>query len=652
MPIADLQIILRVYLISFLLQLISFPITKRIFSKLPDVGYPLSRLVTTLMAALIIWELANLGLPINSNLGLWITTLGLISINLWLMFKDGGIKSLMISREELKLVVIEEYLFLVGLLGIALIRGFLPNIDNLEKFMDFGFVNRYLLSPTLPATDMWQAGKSINYYSFGHYWSSIVIRYFGTSASVGYNLVLSFIAGLSLSIAFSVSYFLSGAKKQMAGMVGGLVGAFTTVLAGNTHVAWYIINNRGLMNYWYADATRFIHNTIHEFPGYSFVVADLHGHLIDLPMVLAFILIILHWINSRKLLDEVMMGILFGVMMMTNTWDVAVYGLLLIISGLIMVIHQPSNLIRLIKTAGVMLLFMVITALPWFMSFQSISSGIKMVSERSPLWQLAVLWTGGLIVSFIAVLTEKRGKQGVSIWSLAICIVLLIIIPELVYAKDIYPDHPRANTMFKLTYQASIMIGLLAGSVLGKLFDSERKLFWWWRWPAIIITGIFFIGTMIFPVVAFPNFYDNFKTYRGLDGEKWLATQMPRRYEVIKYLRENADGRNMVEAVGDSYTNFNAISVFSGVPTIEGWRVHEWLWRGGYEIVSKREAEVTEIYEGIDTKTVKDILKKYNVGWIVVGGDERSMYSVNEDLLLSIGKKVFEDGETYLIKVN
>ena len=333
MPVSDVQTILRVYLVSLLLQLISLPLTKKLFGRLPDVGYPLSRLITTLMAALVIWETANLGLPVNTNTGLWMTTLGLVGVNIWLMIKGGGLRSLMVSRETLKVVVVEEYLFIVGLFGIAIVRSFLPQIDSLEKFMDFGFVNQYLLSPTLPAADMWQAGKTINYYSFGHYWGSVVIRYFGTSPTVGYNLVLAFIAGLSLSLAFSVSFILSGAKKHATGMIGGLVGAFATVMAGNTHVVWYLLSHRGLSDYWYADATRFIHNTIHEFPGYSFVVADLHGHLIDLPIVLAFILIVLHWLSSKRLLDEIMMGVLFGVMMMTNTWDVAVYGLLMIIMG-------------------------------------------------------------------------------------------------------------------------------------------------------------------------------------------------------------------------------------------------------------------------------------------------------------------------------
>ena len=44
--------------------------------------------------------------------------------------------------------------------------------------------------------------------------------------------------------------------------------------------------------YWYPNATRFIPKTIHEFPSYSYVVADLHGHVYDIPFVLLSISIL------------------------------------------------------------------------------------------------------------------------------------------------------------------------------------------------------------------------------------------------------------------------------------------------------------------------------------------------------------------------
>jgi len=610
----------------------------------------MARLITTLLTALTIWQLGNMGLPVNTNWGLWVVTSLLIVAN-GLVVWQGGFKTISVPRESLKIIFLEEYLFAVGLLAISIVRGFLPNIDSLEKFMDFGFIQRYLSSPTLPSEDMWQAGKTINYYSFGHFWASILVRYFGVSLAVGYNLILGYIAGLGMSLSFSISYLLAGAKNRKAGLTGGVIGAFATVLAGNSHVIWYLINHKGLSGYWYADATRFIHNTIHEFPAYSFVVSDLHGHLLDLPVVLVFIIVTLHWLNKKNWTDEIVMGVLLGIMMMTNTWDVAVYGLLLLVVGLQLIISDKKEILNLIRSAGVILLFMVLTAFPWWLSFKSISDGVALVKERSPLWQLGVLWTGGLIVSLLAAITERKNKQALVIRSLALTVVLLILIPELVYAKDIYPDHPRANTMFKLTYQASILIGLLSGALWGKLFDKERKLSIWWRWSAILLATIVFAGTMIFPAEAFTTFYENFNTYRGLNGETWMETTMPEKYGAIKFLRENADGKNMIEAVGDSYTNLNAVSAFSGVPTVEGWRVHEWLWRGGYDPVAARETEVREFYEGKDLQRDKDLIKKYRIGWILVGQDERDHYQVDEKSLSILGEKVWSDGDTYLIRV-
>jgi uncharacterized membrane protein len=162
---------------------------------------------------------------------------------------------------------------------------------------------------------------------------------------------------------------------------------------------------------------------------------------------------------------------------------------------------------------------------------------------------------------------------------------------------------------------------------------------------------IIFLGTMIFPTQSFTTFYESFNNYRGLDGEAWMEKDMPEKYKAIQFLRENVDGKNMIEAVGDSYTQLNAVSVFSGVPTVQGWRVHEWLWRGGYDSVATREAEVRQFYETSDIEKQKELIEKYRIGWILVGNDEREHYQIDEESLSLLGEKIWSDGETYLIKV-
>ncbi len=645
----DLIIITKIYLVSLALQFISWPIVRSVFDKFADKGWPVSRLVTTLIASIVVWQLGHLGLAANTDEG-FMAIMGLVTaINVWWWHKKKN--STKLPTEALKLIVVEEYLFVIGLFGISLVRGFLPNIDGLEKFMDYGFVKSYLVSPNLPVIDMWQAQQPINYYSFGHFWASGLIRFFMVEPAVGYNLVLGYIAGLTMSIAFSISYYLSGAKKTIVGIAGGLVGALATTLASNGHIVWYLITKKTLVGYWYADATRFIHNTIHEFPGYSFVVADLHGHLLGLPVVLLFIVVFLAWLKTRKIIFEVAMGVLMGVMMMTNTWDLAIYGLVLVVAGIQMLFTRPKDIFSLLKSAVIIGISLAVTALPWFVSFQSIASGVKMVTERSPLWQLVVLWAGGITIMLLTAVAEGRSENKLPIRTLVVTAILLIIIPEFIYAKDIYPEHPRANTMFKLTYQASVMIGLLTGALWGKLLDKDRMIFFAWRTGGLLVAGVFFIGTMVFPTASFPNFYQNFEKYRGLNGETWMIGKMPEKYSVIKYLEDNRDDKNLVEAVGDSYTEFNAVSVFTGIPTIQGWRVHEWLWRGGYTTVAERETEVRAIYETEDQSLREEVIKKYSIGWVLVGRDEKGMYEVNHEGIKDLGEVVYTIGETYLVKV-
>jgi len=58
----------------------------------------------------------------------------------------------------------------------------------------------------------------------------------------------------------------------------------------------------------------------------------------------------------------------------------------------------------------------------------------------------------------------------------------------------------------------------------------------------------------------------------------------------------------IVEAQGDSYTDYARISANTGLPTILGWTVHEWLWRGDYSVPAARIDDVRAIYEdGLQT---------------------------------------------------
>ena len=97
-------------------------------------------------------------------------------------------------------------------------------------------------------------------------------------------------------------------------------------LSGNSSFLPFTFPN----NYWYPNATRFIPFTIHEFPIYSFVVSDLHGHVLDIPFVLLTIATIFTLFIGKKIkfIHLVFISFLLAIMYMTNAWDGLIYMLL------------------------------------------------------------------------------------------------------------------------------------------------------------------------------------------------------------------------------------------------------------------------------------------------------------------------------------
>ncbi len=261
----DLVIILRSYLISWVFQLMAWPFLSTWFKHLPDRGWAMGRIFGSLAVAIIVWELSYLNLPVNTNVGVGVVGAVMLGAAFWQRKQQGAM-----SKEEFKKIIhfvaVEEYFFLVVFGMMALTRGFAPELNSLEKFMDFGFIKRYLMSPTLPAEDMWMAGLPINYYSFGHFWMSIVIRVLSVEPSVGYNLSLGFIFGSSVSLVFLLTMLLLEKVSHKAKLFGGLAATLAVCVGGNSHYWWYLISHHSIKGYWYADATRFIHNTIHETP--------------------------------------------------------------------------------------------------------------------------------------------------------------------------------------------------------------------------------------------------------------------------------------------------------------------------------------------------------------------------------------------------
>jgi len=109
----------------------------------------------------------------------------------------------------------------------------------------------------------------------------------------------------------------------------------------------------------------------------------------------------------------------------------------------------------------------------------------------------------------------------------------------------------------------------------------------------------------------------------------------------------------MLEAVGDSYTTYNQVSSATGLPTVVGWIVHEWLWRGGYDQPAARQADVAQIYQSNDPDQVRRLLQKYAVAYIFVGDKEVEKYpDLNQDNFIKLNFPIVAQfGQTKIYKV-
>jgi len=679
----DLTYILQWWLVFFLIGILALPLTFSLFPKFYDRGYSFAKTIGFLVLTFISLITGIFHLLPFTSFSLWAIIIFLVTLDLsFLLHQKRWPVFFKTLKSKFWLFLFEEFLFLLILTVWSYVRGFAPDIEGLEKFMDWGFVNSALRSTYFPPADMWFAGKPINYYYFGHLVIAVLTKLSGISSTITYNLAIASACALTFISGFSFTsnliFSLNTKSRFNHLLIGGLFSALLLTFGGNLHSVYkigkIIVQNEGHLvlsqtaiqkatdSYWYPDATRFIgfdpdikDKTIHEFPLYSFVVADLHGHMNDIPVVILLIAFLFSFYLGFQFKKGIYpqlvipLGFLLSIAYMTNAWDFAVYGLLFSISFLLI----TRNFTSTISNGLAVITCWFIFTLPFSLHFTPMADGIRLSDGHSAFYQLFILYGGfwlivlPFVIFFLKKLLTKSKLITPDYFVLALVITatILIIIPELIYVKDIYiHEHRRANTMFKLVYQAFILYSLVAGYCLIRLRH--------WIWYKLIFTIVLVIH-LIYPYFAIKSYY-GLKNYRSLYGLNFLKSTYPDNYAAINWINTHiSDQPVMLEAPGDSYTTFNQISMATGLPTVEGWIVHEWLWRGGYDQPSARAADVQKIYESTNLQEIQSLLKKYNVKYIFVGDKEVEKYpNLNTDNFDLIGAKViYQSGKTKIYQL-
>ena len=608
----------------------------------------------------------------------------------------------------------EVMFFLVFLFWVYLI-GFNPAAYGTEKFMDYAFLQKMLTSTKLPPDDMWFAGKNINYYYGGQYYAAFIAKVVGGlpgKAEYAYNMMRAMIpASMFVGVFGIVEQAIQDKTKKNGKKEKGfaLLSAVVAVFAGNGHYIIYgllkpFFDISGDM-YWFPDATRYIgytplvkdDQTIHEFPCYSFILGDLHAHMINIIIVTMIIALLYSFSRfntegpfATKRRTAIMhiqlcgLGLLWGICNFTNYWDYIIYlvviSITIIFSNVFCKWTCSSNnvwAVRLYRhkfVVSVMQILLVViigkaAALPFTMNFESVFNGVGIAHNHSKVYQLAVLWgipfatTIPFIVKCIFMhlhrtspALSKHRRPDMFIFILACCAIGLVLIPEFVYVRDIYEaTHARANTMFKLTYQAFIMFSICSGYILYIFTEKKENI-------KARVLGFALLGLYVLTFFYFFNAADSWfaplsQARAGIYALNYLDTdEFKDDKAAILWLKEkaekNSDEKDVIaEAPGASYTACERVSTITGLSTPAGWLVHEWLWRDSYEDIHSRQEDIDSLYLE-DKNTAETIIEKYDIGYIFFGTCEAEKYGEStKENIKKLGKVIYEDEGACIVEV-
>lgn len=731
----------------FVIGIAFYPLTAGIFIRFDDKGYLFAKGIGIAISGWIMWLAASLRLLPFSEWNSRIILAGCAVVNYVILLiavlvkkhrdKNGPVikpytpvdeeeEKTMVPRWER--IIFLELLFFTLFAFFIYLKGFRPEAYGTEKMMDYGFMSSMYRTDYFPVDDFWFHGDSLNYYYFGQYLMTFLTKLSADTVGYGYNLSL----GIGFAICLSYSYALvcqligvHARRKEkrafIASHVGGTLAALAVGIAGNAHyivfgkivpAIWDILQISGdKPSYWFPNSTRYIgyipdttDKTIHEFPSYSFILGDLHAHVINITFVLIVVAALFSflmcrqqlmketvesgtvqkWSWRKELFDSrvLLIGFFIGIFMMTNYWDFPIYfvvaGAVILVSNAVIAGFRKETLILTAVHAVIVIILSQLVALPFNMNFVAMTNGIALAKTHTAFYQLVILWGLPILAVIAFVISqiseeyqlsrnlvkdddeeedwrknpffkflENRKIEDLFILILGLCAIGLILAPEVVYIVDIYGgSYKRSNTMFKLTYQAYILFGLAMGYIITRfvLFMESKK-----QLVGGLIIGVFmlwtcgYFGTSVKAWFGDTTESDNFK---GISADRYIYTERPGDAAAIDWIMDHvSDGSVILEANGDSYTIYNRVSTLTGLSTVLGWHTHEWLWHNSVAMVDYRANDITTIYTYRDEELVRDLLRDYDVDYLFVGSCEYEKYlplGMDVEFLKTLGEVVYQ----------
>lgn len=656
LPSADIIFALQWYAVMLAVGIPGWLLISRRTKELPDGGYGLGKAVGLIGLATVTWVLCIARLLPFTQPALWILT-----AFMWGAVIYRRAELLPLLKKHWKTIIITE-LFCIALFIIGvMLRASKPQIEGIEKFMDSGILNSILRTEKGPPLDQWYGGKVINYYYFGHWIVGLIAKMAGTPGWIAFNL------GFATVVSVAGSQLITAGWTLTRRVRGGMLVVFLALFASNMHpfIAWLKHDK----SYFFFNSGRFVDFRINEYPFYSLSLGDLHAHMLSLMLTTTLaVFAILHLLIDKSKLksNALYMGILLGLMAATNAFDTLTCSVLV---GLVLLLRWYRAGDRTFKSLWMPSLYCAAAAaVPigvFLTHFVQPTGGIGVKLFEIPfmhiVWQFGIplgLLAASLVVLYALKsfgpsrkmydLLQKGDERHLLVAVFAIFAVVLIILPEFVFIKDLYfyvnPNYSLANTEFKVWYTGWMALAVATGSGVVLVLNAL-----WKKHKPYALLGVVIVALSITVLsVGIKRGLETLKDKKPphLNGITYMNSTEPDRVRAVEWAAETIQGQPLfVEAVGDSYSNYSWFSSYTGLPSIMGWRSHEFGWRyskDAWTLIVGRENAVKQIYNAATASELRTHVTTEKVSYVLVGPQERGLYAVRDTVFAeAFGSPVF-----------
>lgn len=341
------------YVVISGLSWLAFPISYRLLPALKDRGYAVSRALGLLLWGFLFWLLASLGVLRNEPTGLLFAAALLGGLSLWALLGVHPQEMFAWLKARRRMILVVEALFLLTFALWAFVRAANPEAVGTEKPMELAFINAILKSPAFPPHDPWLSGYAISYYYFGYVLVAMLAMISGTPGAIAFNLGVSLVFALSATGAYGLLYNLLNASTpatrqanegdliSQRHILSPMLAPFFLLIVSNLEGFLHSLHTRGLfwttdengaltsafwkwldikdLNqpptlplswqptrfWWWWRASRVLQDydlannareIIDEFPFFSYLLGDLHPHVLAMPFVMLCITIALNFL--------------------------------------------------------------------------------------------------------------------------------------------------------------------------------------------------------------------------------------------------------------------------------------------------------------------------------------------------------------------